>query len=499
MNKHTCSSILLILVILTLTSCGGRSGKDAPALKLQIEPAPGVYIQYYSQSSIFRIGNELVERRISVNREAHLVSTVAFINKLSGRNYIRSLSEEFSFRANGVGLSGVTGNLEYMDHETFGAGGVKGLVIRFQIKQDEIGILRLRLVYEIYPHTPVIRKWMEMENPAGSSITIDSVKVESLNLMPGSEYDLEIYNNQRSSIHSPIVFDTRLTEGFFVGNEAPGILKHSDLYSNRSSMFVGMKQYFHNHAVGISLSPDEEFISPAVFIFMFKGDPAQSEEVLSEFVAEYLARSRIGEHFIWYENVAVDLAEPEAHEKMQLAAKSGAEIFCVNGRWLDGNDHLESLSQYALSLGMKFGLSIKLAVSDPDSQVITEYPQWAVKLEDGSDYTIDNGKMMCLGSEYAVYAAQEIDRLVRDLDLGYIRLTGPIIPDEESGGCFAQDHVHRSSAESLWYIYEGFFALCEYLHSQHPDLIIDVLPGSYNPEWKTDYALLKHVDVKWPF
>ena len=107
-------------------------------------------------------------------------------------------------------------------------------------------------------------------------------------------------------------------------------------------------------------------------------------------------------------------------------------------------------------------------------------------------------KMMCLGSEYAIHAAYEIDRLVEDLNLDYVKLTGHIIPDQEAGGCFAEDHVHRSSAESLWYIYEGLFALCAYLHSQHPDLIIDVSPESYHPGGTIDYSLLKHADIRWP-
>ena len=106
---------------------------------------------------------------------------------------------------------------------------------------------------------------------------------------------------------------------------------------------------------------------------------------------------------------------------------------------------------------------------------------------------------MCLGSEYTLYIAHEIDGLVKDLDLDYIKLAGPMIPDGESSGCFAEKHVHRSSAESLWYIYEGLFAICKHLHSQNPDLIIHVSPESYSPDGRIDYALLRYADVEWPF
>lgn len=496
---------LIVLALIALSSCGGRSGKDAPVLKLEVEPLPGIHVQYDSRTSTFRIGNELIERRISVNNERRLISTIAFTNKLSGRNYIRGLGEEFSFEANNVKLSGVTGDFEYVDHEIFGLGGVKSLVIALQAKRREIGILRVKLVYEIYSQVPVIRKWIEIENPGGSLVTINSVQVESLRLLPGAEYDLEVYTNSTEdwAALSPVILDTRLMEGFLTGNEAPGTLKYSDLYSDGKLVSIGMKP-----SSEIQLAPNEEFISPAVFFLFFKGEPDPAKEILEKFVAEYLTRPKTS-FSAWYENIVGDITESEARQKVQLAQESGADIFCLDGFWMDrrgdwmiNEDALvETFGDYARESGMKFGLSIDLAVADPASLVIVEYPQWAVKLANGSDYTIskdDAVKMMCLGSEYTLYIAREIDALVKELDLDYVRLAGPMIPDGEANGCFAQDHMHRSSAESLWYIYEGLFAICKRLHSQHPDLIVDVAARSYNPEGTIDYALLKYADVEWP-
>lgn len=497
---------LIVLALMALASCGGRSGKDAPVLKLEVEPLPGIHVQYDSRTSAFRIGNELIERRISINNERRLISTIAFTNKLSGRNYIRGLGEEFSFEANNVKLSGVTGDFEYVDHEIFGSGGVKSLVITLQAKRREIGILRVKLVYEIYSQMPVIRKWIEIRNPGGSSVTIDSIQVESLRLLPGAEYDLEVYTSSTEdwAALSPIILDTRLMEGFLTGNEAPGALKYSDLYSDGKLVSIGMKP-----SSEIQLAPNEEFISPAVFFLFFKGEPDPAKETLAKFAAEYLTRSKTEPHSVWYENIVRDMTEAEARQKVQLAQESGADIFCLDGFWMDRRGdwminedaNVEAFRDYARESGMKFGLSIDLAVADPASLVIVEYPQWAVKLANGSDYTISDGgaaKVMCLGSEYTLYIAREIEALVKELDLDYVRLAGPMIPDGEASGCFAQDHVHRSSAESLWYIYEGFFAICNHLHSQHPDLIVDVSARSYNPEGTIDYALLKYADVEWP-
>lgn len=512
MNNRIFALSAIILLLITLASCGGRPGKSTPALQLQVEPVPGVYVQYDSRSSAFRIGNELVERRISVNSERRLIYAAAYTNKLSGRNYVRSLSEEFSFRANGAKLSGVSGDFEYVNHETSGVGGVKELSINLRAVREEIGLLELRLVYEIYSRTPVIRKWMEIQNAGGSSVTIDSIQVESLRLMPGSEYDLEVYTASPEGLGmlSPIVLDTRLMEGFLVGNEAPGALKYSNLYSNGNSLSIGMRPYTQQYATEIQLAPGERFTCPAVFILLFKGEPDTAGRTLEDFVAEHITWSKTQKRSIWYENILADATESEMRQKMQLAAESGADIFCLAGNWMDKrgdwnineNAHLEKLREYANEMGMKFGLSIELAVADRDSQVVTDYPKWALKLEDGSDHTAGDGsggKLMCLGSEYTLYAVHQINILVRDLNLDYVKLTGPMIPDGEKSGCFATDHVHRSSAESLWYIYDGLFAICRRLHSQHADLIVDVSAESYTPENTVDYALLKCADVEWPF
>jgi len=499
--------ILAILTAITLVSCAKQTVDNAPHLKLEAQPVPSAYILYDSRSSAFRIGNEFIERRISVDIENRRISTVAFINKLSGRNYIGSLGEEFSFRANGIKLSGVSGDFEYVVYETYGSSDVRELEINLRADRSEIGTLKVKLIYEVYSHRPIIRKWIEIENPGGSTVTIDSIQVETLSLLPGSKYDLEIYNGENLNPSataendlgtlSPTIFDVYLSEGFFTGNEAPGVLKHSDLYSGGDFVSIGMKPYTQSYAPEIQLAPDERFVSPAAFILLFKGDPKQAKESLYEFVAEYLSRSKTPEYSIRYESVAADTTEQQLLERAQKAKETNADIFCLNGKqdWtIEKKPYLGKLSQSVHDMGMKFGLCIKLA--ERDGQVPAEYSQWAVKLKDGSDCSLPDGeKIMCLGSEYVIYAAYEMDELVKELGVDYVKLTGQMITE----GCFAKDHIHRSSAESLWYIYDGLFAIIKYLHSQHPDLIIDVSPESYNPTGTIDYALLKYADIRWQF
>lgn len=515
MIRYTGYLIVMILFIIPLAHCSGRVEKDTTGIRLQIQPIPYVYISYDSASQTFQIGNELVERRITINAEKRFIFTTAFINKFTGRNYVRSPGEEFSFRANGTKLSGVTGDFEYIGYDITGPGDVKGLEITLRVMREEIGNLKVMLVYEVYPHTPVIRKWLEIENPTGSLVKIDSMQVESLNLIPGSGYDLRFYDGSASpeknlEVLSPIIFNTVLSEGFRIGNEAPGMLNYSVLDPVGGSVYMGMRPYFQNYAFEIQLSPNENFTSPGVFILLFKGELNESEEILKKFLVECMLLSKPPGYAIWYENIIENITESEILDKAQMASRSGADIFCLSGRWMERRGdwtlnediHLNSLSQRISDLGMKFGLSLDLAVTDPDSQIIKEHPGWIVKSKDGSDYAVQydtSGKMMCLGSEYALYMAYEMGNLVKELDLDYIKLTGPMIPDGQSSGCFAQEHIHRSSAESLWYIYDGLFAICNFLHNQNPGLIIQVSPETYSTEKIVDYALMKNTDAERPF
>jgi len=476
---------------------------EKPELKLKVQPAQGTYIFYDSRKSTFRMGNEFIERRIFVDKNR--IYTTAFINKLSNNNYSKSPGEEMAFSANGEKISGVNGTLEFLGHDLSS----NILEIRFSAKL-ETGNLNIRIVYEIL-HKPIIHKWIEIENTGGSYITIDSIQVESLKLIPGAEYDLTIFNPQKNSkVLSPAVYDAHLSEGFFLGNEAPGILQYYDIYSSNGYVNIGLTPYQQDYGTEVQLAPNEKFTSPATFIFLFKGDPEGSVESLLEFVDEYISLPKIPEYKVWYESPSN--IQLQIYEHVQNAKESGSDVFCLREDWTDRrgdwtfekNAYIPELSQYVHNSGMKFGLCIDLAIAETESQVLIQNPEWTVKAEDGSDYidpkyyelSSSNGRLMCLGSEYAVYMAYEIDELVRELGLDYVKLTGAMLPGAGTKGCHSKDHIHRSGAESWRSIYDGLFSIIRYLHSSHWDLIVDISLESYSPSGMMDYALLRNADMQ---
>ncbi len=511
--KYWIQKLVLIFIVLILSACGGHKTPPKTIIKLEVQPLENIYIQHDERSNSFRIGNELVERTIIVNKEANRIFTSTYVNKLAQHNYVNSLSEEFSLRINETQISGVTGNIEYKSYNIYSEIDVKGLELSFDAKIENVGTINLKLIYEVYPHIPAIRKWLEVDNKTGSSVTIDSIMMESLSLLPGLDFDIDVgefseylgKKNLRGL--SPVVFNTNLKEGFIVGNETPGILKYYDVYSKPGRVAIGMTSQGSQYAHQLQLMPKEVFTSPGAFIFLFKDEPEKSKEIFSKLIHEYIAPNKELEYSVSFENISSNTTESVLMERAKYARDSGADIFCISGDWTDKrgdwtyekNAYIKNISEEIHGLGMKFGLCVDLAVAEPESIILDQHPQWAVKLKNGSDYEIadSKAKLMCLGGEYSLYMAYEIDALVKELNLDYVKLTGEMLPLGDEVGCFAEDHLHKISGESIWYIYDGLFAIMKYLHAKNWELIVDISLDSYNPAGLIDYALLKDADISW--
>ncbi|HGJ63965.1 TPA: hypothetical protein ENS27_01100 [bacterium] len=511
--KHCIKTLTLISIILSLFSCSVHKINPNPVIKLEVQPLDSIYIYYNEKSSLFRIGNEFIERTIFLDKKANRIYTTTFLNKSTQHNYINSLGEEFSFRINGTQISGITGNVIYKSHQIFSQVDAKGLELSFDVKLENIGTFSIRLLYEVYDHIPVIRKWIEIENKTGSSIAVDSVLMESIRLLPGIDFDIDIRDlseylrNKKFRGLSTVVFNTNLKEGFIIGNETPGILKYNDVYSKPGKIGIGMTQQGGQYVPQIQITPKEIFSSPGAFVFLFTGEPEQSKDRFEEFMFDYLLVNQSQKNSIQFENINPDINEAILIEKVKQTKNSGIDIFCISGNWTDRrgdwtyekNPYIKNIAEYTHSLGMKFGLCIDLSVAETESIILDQHSQWTVKLKNGSDYEISDNKtkLMCLGSEYALYMAYEIDAIVKELNLDYIKLTGEILPIADKGGCFAVNHLHKTSLESLWYIYDGLFAIMKYLHVHNPNLIIDIDLDSYNPSGLIDYALLMNANINW--
>ena len=505
------SFVLPIILALFLSACNEQKTPTKPIATINVQPINSVYIQYSENENIFHIGNGLIERTIFIDKKSNHTFTTSFTNRLTKHNYINSLSEEFSLRINQTPISGIAENLQYMEYKIYSNGFTKGLELDFRAKSGAFGELNIRLLYEISSNTPAIRKWVEVENITASSVTVDSVIVECLNLLPGIADDIAVHDlaeylpNRNLLGLSPVILNSNLMEGLIIGNEIPGVMKYYDFYSKPNQLAVGMRRFGDAYAPAIQLEPGEVWTCPSVFIYFFAGDPHNTVENFLDFVSEYIIINKQQNYKVWFEDISDETTEDSLKNKINQAKDAKADILCLKGNWTDklGNwtydkkAYIKNINEYTHSSGMKFGLCIDFALAEPESFVLTQYPNLVLKPKDKLDYTIpdSNAKLMCLGSDYALFMAYEIDALVKELSLDYVQLTGTMIPPSDVGECFADNHIHRTSGESLWSIYDGLYALISYLHSQHDNLIVDISPENYYPPGGLDYAILKYADV----
>lgn len=510
-EQMTIIFLSIILFALFFGACKEKKQPQKPAIKIQVQPIENVYIHYSEDENTFRIGNGSIERTIFIDKKSNHTFTTSFVNKLTKHNYINSLSEEFSLEINQTQVSALTETIQYIKYEIYSIGAIKGLELDFRAKSESFGEIIIRVFYEIYSNNPAIRKWIEIENTTSSTITISSLIVERLNLMPGiiddiSIHDLAEYLPNKDLVGiSPVILNTNLMEGFIIGNEIPGVMKYYDLYSKPPQIAIGMRKSDDIYAPSILIEPNETWASPAVFVFLFANDPSESIKAFLDFVSEYITINQWQSYNVCFEEISEQTTEDSLRSKIDQAKRSDFDIFCLKGNWADrlgdwtfeNKPYIKNISEYAHNSDMKFGLCIDFAMAEPDSFVLTEYADLVLKPKDKLDYTVPetNAKLMCLGSKYAIYMAYEISALVKELDLDYVKLTGTMIPPREIGACFADNHFHLNYASSIWSIYEGFFALIAYLHSQHKDLIVDVSLENYYPPGGLDYALLKCADI----
>ncbi len=510
-KQRTIISLIIVLFALFFGSCNEKKQPQKPIIKIQVQPIENVYIHYSEDENTFRIGNGSIERTIFIDRKSNHAFTISFVNKLTGHNYINSLGEEFSFEINQTKVSALTETIQYVKYEIYSIGAVKQLELDFKAKSENFGEITIKVFYEVCSNNPAIRKWIEIENTTSSAITINSLIVESLNLMPGIIDDISIYDlaeylpNKNLVGISPVILNTNLMEGFIIGNEIPGVMKYYDLYSTPPQIAFGMRKSGDLYAPSINIEPSETWACPAVFIFIFAGDPIKSIKSFLDFVSDYITIKQWQSYNVWFEEISEQTTEDLLKSKLNQAKNSNFDIFCLKGTWTDklgdwtfeNKPYIKNISEYAHSFDMKFGLCIDFAMAEPDSFVLTQYADLALKPQYDMDYTIPetNAKLMCLGSKYAIYMAYEISALIKELNLDYIKLTGEMIPPQDIGACFASNHFHLNPSSSLWSIYEGFFALIAYLHTQHKDLIVDISLEHYYPPGGIDYALLRCADI----
>ncbi|TMC60100.1 MAG: hypothetical protein E6J26_02390, partial [Chloroflexi bacterium] len=338
------------------------------------------------------LGNAMLERRLNA-RPGEPCLTTAFVNRLTGRDYLRPDSAEFSFDLDGHLLTGA--DFRYT-HADLGEGDPAHASVYLANPH-----LDLELHIEVYSAHPVIRKHLRLTNRSDQPLVLSNLHWEDLNLLVDSPSNCEVwhdYFSRRAKAVSVsmddcvlLVNDTRLHEGFILASEAPGPLKRLEAYACGSRVAAGLNRDEETVFERV-LAPGESFSTPACFLLTF-ANPIPQDVIdgdYARFVGERLTVcdvKRVPSISIntwepFYTNINRDLLL----QQIDLAADLGVDAYQVDDGWFDymgdWNDDLAKfphglgeIAQRCRARGMKFGLWMAVAIVDEHSRVAREHPE----------------------------------------------------------------------------------------------------------------------------
>jgi len=347
-----------------------------------------------------------------------------------------------------------------------------------------------------------------------------------------------VYGNYGTSLHripytgdyydaAVLVYNENEEEGFILGNEAPSVLKKTDIYPVEEKITIGMKYLDEDYPFKKFLAPDETFTSPGTFICFFNGPKWQEafEGPLADFTRQHLG-TRLFErdkyplfYYCTWNPFRHNINEKLIMELADALDSTGVEVLILDDGWQDNRgdwnpdsekfpNGLLRICEHIRSKGIKPGMWFTIATIDSSSQIYHEHPEWAIRDSLGNPTDIhtpdwENHVSMSMCSGWYDYILEKLSLYVSALKLGYIKLdfgttvSAYVMDPAVSGDYHFEGKGYKDHESSHYEIIASTSRLLDELHNRHPNLIIDCtfeVWGRYNI---SDLALIQHADVSW--
>jgi len=366
-------------------------------------------ISVYNDSVV--LSNQFMKRKLTVNDSG--IFTSGFTNLKTNHEYSSTGTEEFAISINGTRITGADVFNHFSINKTSVDSlkpGFKRLLIELNgASESWANNITITLEYIIYDHHPVIRKFINVGNRSDTEIWLADLDVENLQLLAVSEYMTNVYGNYGTSLHripytgdyydaALLVYNENEQEGFILGNEAPSVLKKTDIYPVEEKITIGMKHLGEDYPFKKYLGPGENFTSSGTFICFYDGPKWQEafEGPLADFTREYLG-TRLFErdkyplfYYCTWNPFRFDINEKLIMELADALDSTGVEVLILDDGWQDNrgdwnpdsekfpNGLLRACEQIR-SKGMKPGMWFTIGTIDSTSQIYQEHPEWAIR------------------------------------------------------------------------------------------------------------------------
>jgi alpha-galactosidase len=203
--------------------------------------------------------------------------------------------------------------------------------------------------------------------------------------------------------------------------------------------------------------------------------------------------------------------EASMRSEMERAAAVGVELFVLDAGWYEGADTsdpgnfdqglgswtvdparfpngLSALTDYAHSLGMKFGIWVepeRVNLSVVGDGGVDE--QWLAK--SGGSYLSDHSGQICLAGEAGrQWVFERLTELIDAIQPDYLKWDNNLWVN-----CDREGHGHGSTDGSFGHV-TALYEMLEALVRRYPDLTIENCAGGAN---RIDLGMLRYTDVAW--
>ena len=482
------------------------------------------------------LSNGIITRKLQLPAPGGSFLTISYGPEKGDFNYFESTNTDFEFIANNKVYSGrgnwTLKNIAKTTDSRSGDGAAVTLL-------SEDRMIELTVRFLLYPGSPAIRKNLVVKNLSQQQMVLESVDVERFDITaywaPTFSWICHDYGRRRSigpydgnmQDALVIVHNSNWQQGIVIGNESPGVVKHTSVFFDGLTICSGLTHKDARFPFRKYIAAGDSFETPQVFTMVYN-DRKDPDEMLNTAVPDFvnkfmgtrlsvLKQKPMFVYNTWWP-FQKDINEKKVIELANAAAACGMKEFVIDDGWeenygdwvVDKNKFprgLKPIFDHIKSLGMKPGLWVSIGTASPQSSVYKAHPQWFIKDAKGQPISLviaDTGKYTaCFGTGWYDYIKNVLMKLIIDNGLEYLKLdfsvvSSPYRYDASESGCYAMNHPgHIDHNESLYTNFEQVWKLFDELHAAKPDLFIDCTFETMGGLQLIDYAMLKHADGNW--
>lgn len=525
-----------LAVILLLASVAPAAADD-PTL---LASSGSTFVTADAEDRSWTIGNDIV--RLRVGRTAGGTHAVLGLERVGAEEDLTpAAAPDVRLLAGAQQLTPGQGSLALRDAQ---AAEVNGAVRLSLVFEDPVRHVRLTRVYACSAGAPGIETWSTVETLGTSSaVTLSDIGVWQISvpateinwltglkataadggrftrrrqtLAPGGRF--EIGSTTRSSVSAlPVAWLKGPAGHVFFGLMWSGAWNMTVTGSDAGGLVTARLSL---GGVSTSIRTGKPLESPHAFFGVAGSGPEDVASAIQAFARHGVRQGRPLSPLVTYNTwfaYGIRISEDAMKAEMDQAAAIGTEVFVVDAGWYTGGTQVSDfstglgnwradparfpsglgpLSDYAHSLGMKFGLWIE--PERTDTRVVNRAglvrEAWLATAGERYNLGVNNSSagsaQICLASaEARQWVVDQLERLIAEARIDYLKWDNNYWIN-----CDRSGHGHNAKDGNLAHV-QGLYDILAGLRERHPELIVENCAEGGN---RLDFGLLRYTDAGW--